>query len=62
MFQEGSIRSFIFIGDSGEGDVDFAEDFMRGHEGSPSPARGPARAALIHDVVRRCAQGPEVSS
>ncbi|CAJ1414210.1 unnamed protein product [Effrenium voratum] len=51
--------SFIFIGDSGEGDVDFAEDFMRGHEGSPSPARGPARAALIHDVVRRCAQGTD---
>ncbi|CAE7875116.1 unnamed protein product [Symbiodinium sp. KB8] len=37
---------FVFIGDSGEGDVDFAEEFM-GQAGGPA-----RRAALIHDVVR----------
>ena len=36
---------FVFIGDSGEGDIDFAEEFM-------AVADGPVRAALIHDVVR----------
>ena len=36
---------FVFIGDSGEGDIDFAEEFM-------ARTDGPVRAALIHDVVR----------
>ena len=46
---------FVFIGDSGEGDVDFAEEFMavewaeRAGGCGGLPAR---RAALIHDVVR----------
>ena len=47
---------FVFIGDSGEGDVDFAEEFM-GQAGGPA-----RRAALIHDVVRPEAKRIKASS
>jgi len=40
---------FIFIGDSGEGDIDFAEEFMATHD---RLSKYPPRAALIHDVAR----------
>lgn len=43
---------FIFIGDSGEGDVDFAEGtFMK----------GPGSMALIHDVVDKSGMFPRTS-
>ncbi|CAK9029929.1 unnamed protein product [Durusdinium trenchii] len=41
---------FIFIGDSGEGDIDFAEEFMAASR--TRNLRRPPRAALIHDVAR----------
>ncbi|CAK0847415.1 unnamed protein product [Prorocentrum cordatum] len=40
---------FIFFGDSGEGDVDFALQFMSTHDGLARDRRD--RAALIHDVA-----------
>lgn len=40
---------FVFFGDSGEGDVDFARNFMKGFANSSRTP--PDRAAFIHDVV-----------
>eukprot|EP00435_Cladocopium_sp_Y103_P049415 s1818_g14.t3 len=43
---------FIFFGDSGEGDIDFAEEFMAASRASSRTSGHPPRAALIHDVSR----------
>lgn len=50
---------FVFFGDSGEGDVDFALQFMRVAAKTPAP---PDRVALIHDVVAADGVVPKTSA